>query len=180
MTRQADPRPLDASVEIAAPPGQVWDVVSDVGRTGEWSPECSRVIPLGGIRVGALLLGLNYRGRVRWATLSRVTSCSPEREIGWVVLTNRAEWRYELQPSALGTSITQTRRTPRGEGRFALAFTRILLGGQARHDDELEQGMGEGLRRIKAIVEGTEPLAAAAPGRRSARQRPGVRSAAVR
>jgi hypothetical protein len=101
-----------------------------------------------------LLLGLNHRERVRWATVSRVTSFAPGREIGWVVLTNRAEWRYELRPSATGTSITQTRRTPRGEGRFALWFTRVLLGGQASHDAELERGMADGLRRIQAIVEG--------------------------
>jgi uncharacterized protein YndB with AHSA1/START domain len=153
MSRQAEPRPLTASVDVAAPPAQVWDVVADVRRTGEWSPECSRVLPLGRIRVGGLLLGVNHRGRVRWVTLSRVIACTPPREIGWVVLTNRSEWRYELRPSGSGTSLTQTRRTPRGEGRFALWFTRVLLGGQALHDTELEQGMADGLRRIKAIVE---------------------------
>lgn len=153
MSKQAKPRPLTASIEVARPVEVVWAVVSDVRRTGEWSPECERVIPLGELRRGALLLGLNRRGRVRWATVSRVTSHLPNREIGWVVLTNRSEWTYQLAGTATGTRITQTRRTPRGEGRFALLFTRVLLGGQARHDDELEQGMGAGLQRIRAIVE---------------------------
>jgi hypothetical protein len=80
-----------------------------------------------------------------------------------VVLTNRSEWRYELRPTATGTSITQTRRTPRGEGRFALLFTRVLLGGQARHDAELERGMRDGLQRIATLVE-----------RRAADRRPAV------
>jgi uncharacterized protein YndB with AHSA1/START domain len=153
MTRQAGPRPLTATIDVARSPAEVWDVVSDVRRTGEWSPECRRVVPLGRLRRGALMLGVNRRGRVRWATLSRVTAFVPGREIAWVVLTNRSEWRYELRPSPTGTSITQTRRTPRGEGRFALLFTRVLLGGQAGHDAELERGMQEGLRRIATLVE---------------------------
>lgn len=77
----------------------------------------------------------------------------PEREIGWRVLTNRSEWLYQLRPSSVGTSMTHTRRTPRGEGRLALWFTRAFLGGQAGHDAELEEGMNQGLRRIKAIAE---------------------------
>jgi hypothetical protein len=153
VARQAEPRPLRASIDIAASPEAVWQVVSDVRRTGEWSPECSRVVPLGGLRKGTLLLGANRRKAVRWATVSRVISWSPGEEIGWVVLTNRAEWRYQLQASANGTSVTHTRLTPRGEGRFALLFTKALLGGQGVHDDELERGMGQGLERIKAIAE---------------------------
>jgi len=153
MTRDVEPRPLTATIEVAASPAQVWNVVSDVRRTGEWSPECSKVLPLSHLGPGALLVGVNRRTWVRWVTLSRVISFVPLEEIGWVVLTNRAEWRYQLQPTATGTRIIQTRRTPRGEGRFAVLFTRMLLGGQAGHDDELEQGMNHGLQRIKVIVE---------------------------
>jgi hypothetical protein len=154
MTAQAAPRPLTATLDVAASPDRVWDVVADVRRTGEWSPECRRVLPLGRLRPGALLVGVNRRRRVGWVTLSRVTTCTPGRELGWVVLTNRSEWRYRLEPNGSGTTITQTRRTPRGEGRFALWFTRVLLDGQATHDDELEEGMAEGLRRIGALAVG--------------------------
>jgi hypothetical protein len=153
VTGHVQVQPLTASIEVAASPAKVWRVVSDVRRTGEWSPECSRVLPLGRLRVGALLLGLNHRKRVRWATLSRVITYLPDREIGWRVLTNRSEWRYQLRPGPLGTSITHTRRTPRGESRFALWFTRAFLGGQTCHDAELEHGMDQGLQRIKAIAE---------------------------
>lgn len=152
MAPDAEPRPLTASIEVAAPPEEVWRVVSDVRRTGEWSPECRRVVPLGPVRAGALLVGLNRRDRVGWATVSRVVSCVPGREIGWRVLTNRSEWRYAVEPADGGTRLTQTRRTPRGEGRFALWFTRRFLGGQAGHDDELERGMHDGLRTIAALA----------------------------
>ena len=153
MSRHVEPRPLTASTHVAASPATVWRIVSDVRRTGEWSPECSRVLPLGPVRAGALLVGLNRRGRVRWATVSRVIAYVPEREIGWRVLTNRAEWRYQLQPGSVGTTVTQTRRTPRGESRFALWFTRAFLGGQEGHDAELAEGMEHGLGRIRAIAE---------------------------
>jgi polyketide cyclase/dehydrase/lipid transport protein len=153
---QAEPEPLTASIEVAAAPATVWRVLSDVRRTGEWSPECRRVLPLGQVRVGALLVGVNRRGRVRWVTLSRVISCETDREIGWRVLTNRSEWRYRLAATPAGTAVTQTRRTPRGEGRFALWFTRAFLEGQAAHDAELAEGMARGLERIRQLAEALE------------------------
>jgi hypothetical protein len=140
-------------VLISATPRAVWALVSDVRRTGEWSPECVRVVPIGGSRRGSFLLGINRRAKVRWATVSRLNVYDPEHEIGWTVLTNRAEWRYLLEPSDTGTQLTETRRTPRGEGVFAVWFTKRLLGGQVPHDDELEAGMQTGLRRIKQLVE---------------------------
>lgn len=149
----AEPRSLSADVVVAAPPQAVWAVVSDVRRTGEWSPECARVVPLGRPRRGVFLLGFNRRAKVRWTTVSRVGRYEPEREISWTVLTNRSEWTYRLEPQAEGTRLTETRRTPRGEGAFAVWFTERLLGGQAAHDDELEAGMKAGLERIKHLAE---------------------------
>lgn len=159
MKPHVEPRPLTTSTDVKASPATVWRIVSDVRRTGEWSPECFRVLSLGPVREGAYLIGLNHRGRVHWATLSRITTYVPGREIGWRVLTNRAEWRYELQPSPSGTTLTQTRRTPRGESRFARWFTRALLDGQEGHDAELAEGMARGLGTIKALAESLGRLA---------------------
>ncbi|GAB2488045.1 SRPBCC family protein [Jatrophihabitans fulvus] len=166
----AEPRPLTATLDVAAPADALWAVVSDVGRTGEWSPECRAVTALGGVRRGGLLLGRNRRGGTRWVTLSRITEVEPGRAIGWTVLTNRSQWRYELQ--SLGpdtTRVVQTRRTPRGEGRFALWFTRRFLDGQATHDDELEAGMADGLRRIAELATGVSAPAGRPAGDRDAR-----------
>jgi hypothetical protein len=148
-----EPRPLTANIHIAAAGPIVWAVVADVRRTGEWSPECTRVVPVGDLRRGSLLIGINRRAKVRWATVSRVHAYRPQYEIGWTVLTNRSEWTYRLDEDGGGTLLTETRRTPRGEGRFAVWFTNRLLGGQARHDDELEAGMRTGLERIKLLAE---------------------------
>ncbi|HEX2904529.1 MAG TPA: SRPBCC family protein [Jatrophihabitans sp.] len=137
---------------VEAEPAAIWRTVSDVRRTGEWSPECRRVIPLGRVRAGTLLLGFNRRGRVWWATVSRIVRFEPEREIAWKVLTNRAVWSYTIEARPDAAVLVQTRRTPQGESGFALAFTRLLLGGQDVHDDELEAGMLAGLRRIAELV----------------------------
>ncbi len=151
------PRPLTASLDIAASPQDVWALVADVRRTGEWSPECVRVLPIGRLRRGGLLLGVNRRAWVRWATLSRVHSYEPGLNIGWTVLTNRAVWSYRLEPHECGTRLIETRRAPRGQGMFAMWFTKRLLGGQVPHDDELEAGMQTGLLRIKELVEVDAP-----------------------
>ena len=42
------PAPISATVEIAAPPADVWAVVSDVTRMPEWSPELRRLYAVGG------------------------------------------------------------------------------------------------------------------------------------
>ena len=48
--------------------------------------------------------------------------------------------------------MTETRETPAGVARVAGWFTRMFLGGQRDHDDELEADMARGLQQIKAIA----------------------------
>ena len=144
---------LQASVEVAAPPDRVWQVVADVRRTGEWSPECMRVVPVGTVRKGSWLIGLNRRGAARWATLSQVVRFEPEREIAWAVRTNKSIWSYRLEPSGGSTRIVESRETPRGVGRVASWFTQRFLGGKDVHDAELEVGMAQSLAHIKSVVE---------------------------
>lgn len=152
-------RPLHAAVEIAAPAQAVWRVVSDVRRTGEWSPECRRVIPFGAVRAGCWLLGFNRRGAVRWAALSRVVRYRPDQEISWRVVTNGSVWTYRLRATATGTRLEETRHAPGGIGWFARWFIGAFLGGQAGHDRELEHGMAHGLERIRQIAEAPVPPA---------------------
>ncbi len=153
MATQPPARPLRASIDIAARPAEVWRVVSDVRRTPEWSPECTRVVPIGAVGEGSWMFGLNRRGAVRWPTVSRVVRYEPDHEIAWAVRTNGAIWTYRIEATEEGARLTETRDTPKGVGRFARWFTRVLLGGQGGHDDELETGMASGLEHIKASIE---------------------------
>lgn len=149
-----DTRDLAASVLIGAAPERVWDVVADVRRTPEWSPECRRVLVRGPVAVGSLLVGLNRRGPVVWATRSRVHLLDPGRAIGWTVRESGARWTYRLTPHHDGTLLEQHRSVPHGVPAVADVFARLLLGGQDGHGDELEEGMRTGLGRIRSIVEG--------------------------
>lgn len=74
------------SVRIAAPPHAVYDLVSDVTRTGEWSPECRRcqwVDGAAGPAIGSRFRGWNRSGFVRWSRLVEVVAADPGREFAF-------------------------------------------------------------------------------------------------
>lgn len=149
----SQPLPLSATVDIAAPPQAVWEVVSDVSRMSEWSPECRKVVVLGRPRqgVGTKLLGINRRGPVVWPTTSTVVRFEPGRAVAWRTRESRATWTYELTPTDEGTRLTG-RRDLDGFSRL----TRVaapLIGGAAGHDAELAEGIRTTLERIRSTVE---------------------------
>ena len=147
------PLPISASVEIDASPDRVWDVVSDLARMPEWSPELRRLKVLGSRqpRVGSTLLGLNRRGWVAWPTTSRVTRLEPGRAVAWRTRESGATWTYELEGTATGTRLTGRRDLP----AFSLGTTVLgpVIGGAAGHDRELADGIRTTLTRIKRSVE---------------------------
>lgn len=147
------PLPLSASVQIAASPESVWEVVADVTRMSEWSPECRKVVVLGSPKegVGTTLLGLNRRGWAMWPTTSKVVRFEPGKAVAWKTRESGATWSYELAPSDGGTTLTGRRELP----AYALG-TRLmapLIGGAQGHDEELGEGIRTTLERIKAVVE---------------------------
>ncbi len=147
------PLPIQASVDVAAPPARVWAVVGDVTRMPEWSPELRRLRLVGGgePRVGSRLLGLNRRVWAVWPTRSRITRLEPGRAVAWHTRESGATWTYELEASGAGTRLTGRRDLP----AFSLGTTLLgpVLGGAARHDRELADGIRTTLTRIKRAVE---------------------------
>lgn len=147
-------RVLEAQVDIHAAPEAVWAVVSDVARTGEWSPECRRVIVRGPVGQGSTFVGVNRRGPVVWPTRCTITAFEPGRRIGWTVKESGARWTYELEPVDGGTRLTERREHSGRRPLVGSLFSRYLLGGSEGHTDELSDGIRYSLRRIKDIVEG--------------------------
>lgn len=104
------------SIQIAAAPEDVYDLVADVTRMGEWSPECYRCKWLGeahNAEVGARFRGYNRLGRYRWATTAVVNVAQRGHEFAFAVVhdkTGRDEtlWRYRLEPSSGGTLLTES------------------------------------------------------------------------
>ena len=150
---QDPPARIAESVHVDAPPEVVWAAVSDVTRMGEWSPECRKVVLLGGgpVKVGSRMVGINRRGVVVWPTLSTVIRLEPGRALAWETRESAATWTYELEPKDAGTRLTARREL---DGYSLL--TRVggpLIGGAAGHDQELAAGIRTTLRRMKTVVE---------------------------
>ena len=148
-------RPLEAEVHVDADPARVWEIVSDVRRTGEWSPECRRVIVLGRgpLRHGTRFVGLNKRKLLWWPTTARIHLYDAGTSLGWTVVENRTRWSYRVDPDGDGTRLTERRDAPEGLSWLGRTFARFFLGGVAEHTDELEDGMRVTLQRIKSIAE---------------------------
>jgi uncharacterized protein YndB with AHSA1/START domain len=149
------------TVYLAAPADRVWDLVSDVTRVGEFSPETFEAEWLdgaGGPAVGARFRGhvrRNGRGPVYW-TVCTVTACDPGREFAFAVAgpggTILNTWRYQLEPSNGGTDVTES---------FALPDTLLtrlywMIAGAARGRTN-RNGMRATLERVKAVAESATP-----------------------
>jgi uncharacterized membrane protein len=149
----SQPLPISASVEIGAPTDQVWAAVGDVTRMGEWSPECRRVIVLGGRRsgVGTRLLGVNRRGLVVWPTTSTVVRHEPGVAVAWRTRESGATWSYQLEPTESGTRLTGRRELD--SYRLGTRVLGPVIGGAGGHDEELAAGIRTTLERIKGVVE---------------------------
>lgn len=103
---------------IAAPPGELWELVSDLTRMGEWSPENQggRWVNGDARAVGSLFRGHNKSGLRRWSTTSRVVESSPgeafEIAVTFVGLPV-ANWRYEFEATSEGCRVTESWRDNR-------------------------------------------------------------------
>ena len=144
---------LKAEIEINAPVSRVWSLVSDVSRMPQWSPQCRIMKALGPIRPGTRTVNLNRRGPLFWPTTSVITEVVPERKFAFRIPLNTTVWSYELQPTATGTRLTETRHAENGVTAISTALTKTVLGGLDDFERELVEGMNQGLARIKAAAE---------------------------
>jgi uncharacterized protein YndB with AHSA1/START domain len=145
---------IQQSIEIAAPPATVWGIVSDLRRMGEWSPQCVRMTVLGrDVGVGTRTLNLNRDGWKRWPTTSRVVVFEPEQTLAFRVPVNRTVWTYELEPTATGTLLTESRRAPEGVSRLSNLAVGAALGGTQAFEASLSDGIRRTLERIKVAAE---------------------------
>ncbi len=145
---------LQAEIEINAPVSVVWSLVSDVSRMPQWSPQCRIMKALGPIRPGTRTINLNRRGLLFWPTTSVITEVVPERKFAFRIPLNTTVWSYELEPTATGTRLVETRHAENGVTAVSTAVTKVALGGTENFERELLEGMNDGLARIKAAAEG--------------------------
>jgi uncharacterized protein YndB with AHSA1/START domain len=144
---------LQAEIEINAPVSKVWGLVSDLSRMPQWSPQCRLMKPLGPLRPGTRTINLNRRNLLFWPTTSTITEVLPERKLAFRIPLNTSVWSYELEPTATGTRLVETRRAENGVTAVSKAVTNAALGGVPSFEKELLEGMNLSLARIKAAAE---------------------------
>jgi hypothetical protein len=109
--------------------------------------------PLGPLRPGTRTINLNRRNLLFWPTTSTITEVLPERKLAFRIPLNTSVWSYELEPTATGTRLVETRRTDNGVTAVSKAVTNAALGGVPSFEKELLEGMNLSLARIKAAAE---------------------------
>ncbi|OBH19442.1 SRPBCC family protein [Mycolicibacter sinensis] len=144
---------LKAEIDIKAPVTEVWNLISDFRRMPEWSPQCRWMKPLGALRPGTRTINVNRRGRLFWPTTSVITEFVPDRKLAFRVTENHSVWSYELEPTADGTRVTESRRADDGITSVSTFLTNKFMGGVESFEQELVAGMKASLERIKAAAE---------------------------
>jgi len=144
---------LQAEVEINAPVSKVWTLISDLGNMPKWSPQCRMMKSLGPLRPGTRTVNLNRRNNLFWPTTSTITEVIPERKLAFRVNANNTVWSYELEPTATGTKVVETRHAENGVKAVSTMTVNAVLGGVPGFEKELIAGMKTSLARIKAAAE---------------------------
>ncbi len=145
------------TIEIKAPPQEVWAALTDVTRMGEWSPECiaGRWVPdATGPKHGAKFEGDNevrVAGRrvKKWTTTSEVTACEPESRFEFCA-AGYTTWCYELEPVAGGTKVTE-RFSYEPKGFVGFIYEKLLA-----RPRMMTKGMQRTLSRVKEKLESND------------------------
>jgi uncharacterized protein YndB with AHSA1/START domain len=154
-----DGPPVDVvSLQIAAPPHRLWELVSDVLNMSRWSPETFKARWIDGATgpaVGARFKGYNRWHAIVWSTTVEVEVADPGREFTFAVIMGgkrRTKWSYTFEPSAAGTLVTET-RTPFSTTFFRGNIQRYFMRG---HTEGFKEGMLTTLQRLKVAAERDE------------------------
>ena len=153
----AEPLQITESVNVDAPPERVWDLVADVTRMGEWSPETTAAWWLGdasGPAVGARFKGRNRRGPVRWSTTCEITAADRGRQFSFVRMSRidgGTEWTYTMQAEGDATVLTEAARQRRLPGPAARLAGRMTFG--ADREAQIREGLRTTIGRIKEAAE---------------------------
>jgi uncharacterized protein YndB with AHSA1/START domain len=131
----------EVAVDLAATPAQVWAVLSDPTRVGEWSHECRTATWCdghAGTAVGAQFRGSNRAGSMRWSRTCTITELQPERLLvyrtGGGVPPDSTEWRFRLEPVDGGARVIQSFRILKFPRLMELATVALVPAHRDRGD----------------------------------------------
>ena len=141
---------------IDAPPDSLYDLVADLPRMGEWSPECRQVEWTDGATrpaENATFIGHNRGGPfnlMRWSRRGRVLTADRGRCFAFATEEGGREstlWTYRFEPTDGRTHVTESY-----EVKWIPAWARIVDVPTNRHR-ELRESMEHTLAQLRAAVE---------------------------
>lgn len=144
---------------IAATPQALYDIVSDVTRTPELSPEvvkCTWIKGATGPAVGARFRAINKAGRgPKWPNTPVVVTAESGREFAFArtePFAGTVEWRYRFDPEGSGTRVTESYSVTKNLTVVGWFIIDTLYGLKDRRSD-LRTGMEETLERLATVAE---------------------------
>jgi uncharacterized protein YndB with AHSA1/START domain len=150
------PTTASVSTDISASPEAVYDLVADVTRMGEWSPECVKCEWVDGEpgAVGSRFKGHNKSGFVKWSTTAKVLSADRGQKFSFATMNKDRKgtrWTYTFEGDGAGTKVTES---------FESLFTPTLIRWAEKlfmrnRQQQLEEGMAKTLAAVKAAAEAT-------------------------
>jgi uncharacterized protein YndB with AHSA1/START domain len=147
---------------MAAPPEVVYELVADVTRMPEFSPEvteCRWLDGATGPAVGARFAARNKFSRgPAVGNKPVITAVEPGRRISWSrtePFGGTVEWTYELLPHAEGTEVVESYRALKPVSRFGWVIISLFSSKDRRGVQRA--GMEQTLQRIRAHVEAARP-----------------------
>jgi plastocyanin len=151
---------------IEASPEALYDLVADVTRTPEITPDIVRVEWLDGATgptVGARFKAINKQGRgPNWSNKPVIVTAEPGREIAWArtePFAGTVEWRYRFEPEGTGTRVTESYEVTKPLRLMGWFIIGTLYGLKDRRAD-LRASMVRTLDRLAEMTERAEESAA--------------------
>ncbi len=149
---------MSESIHVAVSPQQLYELVSDVTRMGEWSPVCRACWwdEGDGPRVGAWFTGRNETPERTWETRSQVVAAEPGRRFAWQVNNGWVHWEYSFEPDGDGSTLTERWEfLPAGIAGFHERYGADADVQIQQRSDAARSGIPATLAAIKKAAEGS-------------------------
>lgn len=141
---------------MAVPPDELYALVSDVTRMGDFSPVCKACWWDDGAQaaVGAWFTGRNEAAGRTWETRSQVVAADPGRAFAWEVNNGWVYWGYTFEPEGAGTRLTEWWEfLPAGVDGFHQVFGETAEAEIAARSEAARTGIPATLAAIKQTAE---------------------------
>ena len=148
------------SVTVNASAEALYDLVSDITRTGEWSPICTSCwwddeATTG--QIGAKFTGRNELPHRTWESRSQVVVAERGQEFAWEVGDSFVRWGYILTPAETGTTLSETWHfLPGGIAMFEEQYGNNAHVQIAERTQQALDGIPVTLAAIKRIAESVD------------------------